>query len=96
MTKVPPTSLRISGGAPRSQKNHPPSPVRWIRLLGSVASAPKYKRSSRSSCDINLARLHRFVRRHFQISSASPPLTSPFQDHFGMCKPSGTSSAESG
>jgi hypothetical protein len=24
------------------------------------------------------------------------PLTSPFQDHFGMCKPPGTSSAESG
>src|SRR4030095_15517115 len=31
---------------------------------------------------------------HFQMSSVSPPLTSPCQDHFGMCNPSGTSSAE--
>ena len=29
------------------------------------------------------------------MSPVSAPLTSPFQDHFGMCKPSGTSSAES-
>src|SRR5262249_13469006 len=30
----------------------------------------------------------------FQLSSFSAALTSPCQDHFGMCKPSGTSSAE--
>src|SRR5262245_35983976 len=30
----------------------------------------------------------------FQVSSFSAALTSPCQDHFGMCKPSGTSSAE--
>src|SRR5262249_29423582 len=31
----------------------------------------------------------------FQAPSFSAALTSPCQDHFGMCKPSGTSSAES-
>ena len=30
----------------------------------------------------------------FQVSSVSAPLMSPCQDHFGICKPSGTSSAE--
>src|SRR5690606_24996229 len=30
-------SLRISGGALRSQQNRPPSPVRWIRLLDAVS-----------------------------------------------------------
>ena len=30
----------------------------------------------------------------FQVSSFSTSVTSPCQDHFGMCKPSGTSSAE--
>jgi hypothetical protein len=33
-------------------------------------------------------------RTDFQMSSVSPPVTSPCQDHFGICKPSGTSSAE--
>src|SRR5262249_25738473 len=31
---------------------------------------------------------------HHRPSSVAAPLTSPCQDHFGMCKPSGTSSAE--
>src|SRR5262249_26061750 len=37
----------------------------------------------------------RFDCASFQGSSFSAALTSPCQDHFGMCKPSGTSSAES-
>src|SRR5262249_53545659 len=37
-------------------------------------------------------RVARVDHRHH--SSVSAPLTSPCQDHFGMCKPSGTSSAE--
>jgi hypothetical protein len=60
-----------------------------------VLVAPPYKRSARSLCGINLAYLHRLIQWRFKVSLAFPVLTRPFQAHFGMGKPSGTSSAES-